>query len=74
MPKTMFFKYQYKSIGFDEYESIYYIGWLYVIIKGTVIRNKCDHKINVSSFLDTWILECMSSLGNDGTMVLGYEA
>ena len=28
----------------------------------------------VSSVLDTWILECMSSLGNDGTMVLGYEA
>ena len=28
----------------------------------------------ILGYMDTWILECMSSLWNDGTMVLGYEA
>ena len=32
------------------------------------------HLFNVTSSLDTWILECVSSLGNFGTMVQGYEA
>ena len=28
----------------------------------------------VSSFLDTWILECLSSLGNDGTRIRGLKS